>query len=267
MKRSALVLQDLSCFTKASINISLPILESNNIDTAILPLSLLATQSDGFDDFFIKDLGNECEKVLNRFLSLGFHFDGILSSYIANYEQYCLVKKVFESFDSLIVVDPVLGDDLKLYQGFDKENIKIIKSLIPYGDVITPNITEACLLTDYELKESYTKEDIEKIVTILSSLTKAKIVITSVNIEKDKLANVIYDDEIKYISFDKVDASYPGSGDLFSSLLLSFLLNNESLYSSVRRAGSITSECIKYTYESKRERRLGLDIIKALRSN
>ena len=91
MKRSALVLQDLSCFTKASINISLPILESNNIDTAILPLSLLATQSDGFDDFFIKDLGNECEKVLNRFLELGFSFDGILSSYIANYEQYCLV--------------------------------------------------------------------------------------------------------------------------------------------------------------------------------
>ena len=124
MKRSALVLQDLSCFTKASINISLPILESNNIDTAILPLSLLATQSDGFDDFFIKDLGNECEKVLNRFLSLGFSFDGILSSYIANYEQYCIVKKVFESFDSLIVVDPVLGDDLKLYQGFDKKILK-----------------------------------------------------------------------------------------------------------------------------------------------
>ena len=51
-------------------------------------------------------------------------------------------------------------------------------------------------------------------------LTKAKMVITSVNIEKDKLTNVIYDNEIKYISFDKIDASYPGSGDLFSSLLL-----------------------------------------------
>ena len=50
MKKRALVLQDFTAYTKASINISLPVLESLDIDTAVLPLSLLATQSDGFDD-------------------------------------------------------------------------------------------------------------------------------------------------------------------------------------------------------------------------
>lgn len=268
MKKSALVLQDLSAYTKASINISLPILERNNIDTAVLPLSLLATQSDGFENFFIKDLSNECERIINRFLDNNFSFDGILSSYIATKEQFNLVNKVFDNFPSLIIVDPVLGDDLKLYQGFSESHVLLMRELIKKADIITPNITEACLLTNYELKEKYTKKDIQDIILSLRSITTSSIVITSVNIEDDKISNVIFDkDKLDYINLDKIKASYPGSGDLFSSLLLSFVLNNYSIYDGALKAGIITSSCIKYTYESKRERRYGIDIINALRKD
>ena len=266
MKKSALVLQDLSAYTKASINISLPILEKNNIDTAVLPLSLLATQSDGFDNFFIKDLSSECKAIINRFLDNNFSFDGLLSSYIATKEQFKLVNEVFDKFSSLIIVDPVLGDDLKLYQGFDNTHILLMRELIKKADIITPNITEACLLAGYELKEKYSKKDINELISSLRDITTATVVITSACIEDDKITNVIYDkDKLDYISLDKINASYPGSGDLFSSLLLSFILNKYSLYDSALKAAIITSDCIKYTYESKRERRYGIDIINALR--
>ena len=266
MKKSALVLQDFSAYTKASVNISLPILESNNIDTAILPLSLLATQSDGFDNFFIKDLSKECKAIIERFKDNGFTFDGIMSSYIASKEQYNLVNEVFDSFSSFKLVDPVLGDDLKLYQGFDNSHILLMKELIKRADIITPNITEACLLTDYELKNRYSKKEIEKIITKLRAITHSSIVITSVYIDDDKITNVVFDQkDINYITLDRINASYPGSGDLFSSLLLAFILNSNSIIDSAVKAGHITSDCIKYTYLSKRERRYGIDIINALR--
>ena len=266
MKKRALVLQDFTAYTKASINISLPVLESLDIDTAVLPLSLLATQSDGFDNFFIKDLQKECEIIFENFKKNNFSFDAIYSGYLSSFEQYNLAKQIFSTYNCTILVDPVLGDDGKLYQGFDESNILYMKDLIKKANIITPNITEACLITNYPYKSTFSIEDIKIIIDRISDLTSSLVVLTSVCLERGKLANIVYDRKsIKINSFEKINASYPGSGDLFASLLLGFYLNGYDIFQATERAGLLTTSCINYTFLSGRERRLGIDIINALR--
>ena len=124
-----------------------------------------------------------------------------------------------------------------------------------------------------EIKDTINTDEVDVVICPnfvsldrISDLTSSLVVLTSVCLESGKLANIVYDRKsIKINSFEKINASYPGSGDLFASLLLGFYLNGYDIFQATERAGLLTTSCINYTFLSGRERRLGIDIINALR--
>ena len=260
MKKSIIILQDLSCFTKASINISLPLLEAMDIDSAVLPLTLLSTQSDGFEKLYMKDLSKDCSGILSRFAENGFAFNAFLSGYLSASCQYDVALSAMKLLrkDALKVIDPVLGDDGVLYSGFSHKHVSLMRSYIKNASVITPNWTEACLLTG--------KKEVDGILSVFSSLTDASVVITSVPLEKGSVSTVVSGNgDVRVFTQKDLGASVPGSGDLFSACLTGKLLSGMDLFTSAECACRITSDAIERTLRSGRERRFGIDIAGAIR--
>lgn len=260
MKKSIIILQDLSCFTKASINISLPILEAMGADSAVLPLTLLSTQSDGFEKLYVRDLSEECRGVLSMFGENGFTFDAFLSGYLSTPAQYDAALSAMKLLceGAIRVIDPVLGDDGVLYQGFTDEHVKLMRAYIGNATLITPNWTEAMLLTG--------RDDPDSMLSEFSSMTAADVVITSVPLEKGYVSTLVSSEgKVKVFRQKDLKASVPGSGDLFSALLTGRVLSGYDVFSAASDAAAITSGAIERTLLSGRERRFGIDITGAIR--
>ena len=159
MKKSVLAIHDLSCHAASSLSVVLPLLLSAGLDTSFLPSALLSSQSDGFDNLFVRDLSRECDEIMDRWKSYSLHFDCLYTGYLASESQLELVlraRSAFLSPSSLIVTDPVMGDEGKLYQNLGSSHIAMMKSLCRGSSVITPNYTEALLLAGRS--DGYTAE-------------------------------------------------------------------------------------------------------------
>lgn len=262
MEKIALSISDLSCYSKSSLTVTLPVLENMGIETAVLPTALLSTQSDGFDDIYSKDLTKDAEKILEVWTDLDLSFDAIYSSYLSDYRQTKLVENIVERFrrkGGLFLVDPVLGDEGKLYQLLTEDHVSSMKELITFADIITPNFTEAKLLSNGDTVEDVAKN--------LSLMGPEKVCITSIPDNKGNLYNIALENNvIKEFHFKNVNASFPGSGDLFASLLLGFTLNGNDFFTSVEKATHISTDAIKTSFEKNREKRRGISLSEVLKN-
>lgn len=269
--KNALAIHDLSCFSKSSLTVVLPLLEAAGIECAVLPTAVLSTQSDGFEDVFAADCSEACRGIIEKWKCLGFHFDAIYSGYLASDDQQDIVAECISSFSkpaAAVLVDPVLGDNLGLYPGLTDAHISQMRSLVGKATVITPNWTEAQLLLDGRaLFESATIKRAEEYARGLFELSRAAVVITSVPAALGTLVNLAFDGkECRSFSNDMLSPSLPGCGDMFASLLLSLLLDDNSFFVSVRRAGEITTEALRESLRCGREKRMGVLLYPAIRA-
>ena len=271
MKKSVLAIHDLSCHAASSLSVVLPLLLAAGLDTSFLPSALLSSQSDGFDNLFVRDLSCECDEIMERWKSYALHFDCLYTGYLASERQLELVLKARSSFlfpSALIVTDPVMGDEGKLYQNLGVSHIAMMKKLCSGSSVITPNYTEALLLAgkiDGYGGET-TLHDAEELARMLSSECGSSVIITSVPVSGGIYANLACDGtRVRAFTYEDLHAGYPGCGDLFASLLVSFLLNDESFFVSVHKAGEIASYAIRETLKEKKERREGISVSHAVR--
>lgn len=271
MKKSVLAIHDLSCHAASSLSVVLPLLIAAGVETSFLPSALLSSQSDGFDNLYVRDLSDECDEIMKRWMSYPLHFDCLYTGYLASGTQLELVQKARRSFidgSALIVTDPVMGDEGRLYQNLDRSHIKLMKSLCRGASVITPNYTEALLLTGEEkdVKAEITLHEAQDLSFTLYREYGACAVITSLPLAGGCHANMACDGkEARAFSYEELMAHYPGCGDLFSSLLVSFLLSGESFFVSVRKSGEIANYAIKETLREGRERREGVSVSHAVR--
>lgn len=271
MKKSVLAIHDLSCHAASSLSVVLPLLLAAGLDTSFLPSALLSSQSDGFDNLFVRDLSRECDEIMERWKSYSLHFDCLYTGYLASESQLELVLRARSSFlspSALIVTDPVMGDEGKLYQNLGSSHIAMMKSLCRGSSVITPNYTEALLLAGRS--DGYTAEttlhEAEELATRLSSECTSSVVITSIPLSGGIYANLACDGtQVRAFTYENLHASYPGCGDMFASLLVAFLLNDESFFVSVHKAGEIASYAIRETLKEKKERREGVSVSYAVR--
>lgn len=255
-------IHDLSLWSKSSLSVVLPVLEAMNHEVFLLPTMILSTQSDGYPDLLEHDLSSDILPFYERVKSYGYTFDAVYSGYLGNARIVESVRKIMESEACFTLVDPVLGDNGELYQNMGKDNVESILSLVKHADVITPNLTEASILLGKDIKKGYTNRDISILVDGLKMIGPHRGIITSVPLEIGKLANVAYDgDDMRLFAFDDLSVSYPGSGDLFASLFISFFLGDYSFFPSVKMSGEITTRAIRYAKETKRERRLGISLL------
>ncbi len=254
-----LAMHDLSSYGKSSLNVIMPVLEALGSECSALPTAILSTQSDGFDDLYMLDLSDTMRFIFENHKKIGLKFDSLYSGFLGSSTQIKIVEEIIKHYGTFTLVDPVLGDGGKLYQTMNESSVKAMRSLVRIASLITPNYTEALLLTDSESsKDRLTNKDVEKLVAKLKTIGPDKGVITSVPIAMG-MCNVAYSkDDIRLFSFEEIGVSYPGSGDLFASLLLGLTMREYNFFSSVKIATEIASFAIAESNKRARERRRGI---------
>lgn len=263
-QKSVAAIHDISGFGRCSLTVALPILSATGIKTSVIPTAVLSTHTGGFKGNTFHDLTADIEPIAKHWKSEGLHFDAIYTGYLCSPAQVNSVISAIGHIandETLIVVDPVMGDNGYSYSGFLKSFPSYMLRLCQKADIITPNITEACMLAGVPYKQSgYDKEYIESLLLKLHGLTKAKIVLTGVSFEDKRIGAAIFEDgEISYVFAEKLDKSYHSTGDIFASVLTGSVLNGRSLKSSAQIAVNFVSMCIKRTINENTDARFGVN--------
>lgn len=262
-KRVAAI-HDISCFGKCSLTVALPIISAAGIETAVIPTAVLSTHTGGFNGYTVRDLSEDIVPVARHWNSENITVDAVYTGYLCSKQQIYLVleaARLISREDTLLITDPVMADNGKLYKGFDSDYPKYMTELCANADIITPNITEAALMLGVKYREGpYTEDFINSLLERLYLKTHAKIVLTGVYYDNRRIGAAVYDGEKKeYVFSERISASYHGTGDVFASTLTAALLNGRSLKAAAQIAVNFTCACIKRTAENDTDMRYGVN--------
>ncbi len=263
MKR-ILTIQDISCFGKCSITVALPVLSAMGIETVILPTAVLSTHT-MFKNFTVKDLTDQLIPITDHWKSESIHFDAIYTGYLGSAEEIEIVKKIFEEFggeDTKIFIDPVMADNGKMYPAFDETYAALNAKLCGLADIIVPNITEACFMTGIEYKETYDEAYVKELLAGLAKLGAKEVVLTGVSLSEGKTGvyglNTVTGETTIYQN-DRVNASFHGTGDIFSSVLFGAITRGIPMADAFRIAADYTADTIRVTLENPENPWYGVD--------
>lgn len=263
MKR-ILTIQDISCFGKCSITVALPVISAAGVETVILPTAVLSTHT-MFQGFTCKDLMDQLKPITDHWKSQDIHFDAIYTGYLGSEEEIDIVKDIFHDFrtdDTLIFVDPVMGDNGRLYPAFNMDYARKNASLCAEADIIVPNITEACFMTGTKYRETYDESYVRELLSALAGLGAKTVVLTGVSLSEGRTGIYGMDcaagNTFCYQN-DRVDASFHGTGDLFSSASAAAITLGLSHYDAFRIAADYTAETIRVTLDSPDKPWYGVD--------
>lgn len=246
------VINDFSGFGRCSIAVALPIISTLKIQCCPLPTSIFSNHT-GFDSFFFDDYTDKMPLYINEWKKLGLQFDGITSGFLGSKKQIEIVTQFFKDFktkENIIIVDPVMGDYGKIYATYTKEMCEETKKLVQYADIITPNITELCILTDTPYQEKWKISELEKMTEELAEKGPEKIVVTGI-VQKEFIANFCYEKgkSPKILRCHRVGTQRSGTGDVFSSIIAADAVNQVPFDKSVKKASNFIKKCILKSIE------------------
>lgn len=265
MKR-IVTIQDISCLGKCSLTLALPIISAMGIETSIIPTAVLSAHTI-FEGHTFKDLTEDIPSIGEHWKKEGFTFDAIYTGYLGSEEQIDIMLDFFSDFkneNNFILVDPVMADGGELYDNFDDKFPSKMRKLCAKADVITPNLTEACLLTDSEYKKDYDEKYIDGIISKLSDIGAKNIVLKGVDLNGKYGIICQSGKERHYITHEKLSGTFYGTGDIFASVLTGAITRGESIYEATNTAAEFTLECIKATVKDKDKRFYGVNFEEAL---
>ena len=268
--KNILIINDMPGYGKVALAAMLPILSNLGHSVYNLPTALVSNTLD-YGKFTILDTTDYMVKSIAVWKELGFQFDCITTGFLASAAQVGIIRDFIASQkrDGLLVMtDPIMGDDGKLYNGVTEETIENMRRLIGVADVIVPNLTEAQFLTGLcEGQETLTQEEARRILDRLLEYGPRSAIITS-GVEQESGRHVVwgYDGatgEYFTIPFRFIKVHFPGTGDMFSAILLGELLKGKGLQPSVKRAMDVLERLI-FLEQDEIEKNKGIRIEKFL---
>lgn len=262
---------DLSGMGRVSLTVVIPILSSMGFQACPLPTAVLSNHTQ-YPDFSFLDLTDEMPKIIKEWERLGVEFDAIYTGYLGSPRQARIVSGFINDFrraDSLVVVDPVLGDNGRLYTTFDETMVKEMQHLITEADVITPNLTELFYMLDLPYKEENSDEELKHYLRCLSDKGPQIVIVTSVPVlaEPHKTSVYAYNrvgNRYWKITCPYLPAHYPGTGDTFTSVITGSLLQGDSLPIALDRATQFILQGIRATFGYEYDNRDGILLEKVL---
>jgi len=261
-------IHDLSGFGRCSLTVIMPILSAMGLQVCPIPTAILSTHTGGFSNMVFKDLTDYISPCYKHYKSLGIEFDSIYSGFLASSAQIDCCLEFFNGYpNALKVVDPVMGDNGKPYKTYTNELCSRVGELCDVADIITPNLTEAAIL----LKENYTPYLTRKTAREwLKRLCEyAKITVITGVVMHDKAYNIGFDretGELWQTGYVQIPAHYPGTGDIFTSVLTGVLLSGNDLQTAIKRATKFSQSTVKVSYEEGCEPRNGVVFERLLRN-
>lgn len=235
-----LLINDMAGYGKVALSVMIPVFSHLKYETFNLPTALVSNTLD-YGQFDILDTTEYMRNTLSVWKNLSFSFDAVCTGFIVSEKQSALVYeycKEQRKNGTLVFVDPIMGDDGKRYNGVTDESVMYMRKLCSTADVIVPNITEACFLSGHNVKQSYTETDIETIAEQLHMLGAKAVVITSTNIDGQMFTAVKASpyDSLVLIPYEEITVRFPGTGDIFMSIVVGHYLRSGKLSKSVETA-------------------------------
>lgn len=268
MKRIVSI-QDISCLGKCSLTVALPIISAMGVECSIVPTAVLSTHT-MFQNFTCKDLTDQIGPIADHWKSENIVFGAIYTGYLASKEQIgdvCAFFDTFKTKDNLIVVDPVMADNGKLYPAFGPDFPAEMAKVCAKADLIVPNLTEASLLTGLPYRTEYDEAYIREMLQALAKLGPRYVALTGVSFEKGRLGVMYYDREKnEYGSYfaEHLPASFHGTGDVFASTCVGALMRGLPLGDALALAADYTVECIRLTLASPEAKWYGVEFESAI---
>ena len=249
-----LVFNDYCVVGNMALKANISVLTQNGHEVFGLPTKIFSSNMSYKDyiSFYMPNFSEIVKKVFGI-----KKVDAIYIGFIDNDEVFVIIKEILQNFKGKVILDPILGDNGIKYSGTTAKQISFYRELLNFADIVTPNLTEAILLTEYnKIFSEIKKEDVEKIASNLLEMGAKQIIIKS--FEKNDILNTLYISEtsIKWFESEKIDIKICGTGDVFSSLVASELVKGEKLENSIDKIQNLIAENIK-----KQEKQDGLNEI------
>ena len=254
--KKILTIQDISCVGQCSLTVALPILSACGLETCILPSAVLSTHTAGFSGYTFRDLTDDMPAIKNHWVKENIQFAAVYTGYLGSTKQIDYVVDIYNETakenGGLLIVDPAMADNGKLYPGFDDVFVEAMKVLCGKADYVVPNLTEACFLTGVEYKTSYDRAYIDEILEKLTALGCKNVIFTGVSYQEGKTGIVVYENgQYSYYEHDFLPNSCHGTGDIYASAFVGALVRGKSAYEAAKVAADYTVECIKATAEEE----------------
>ena len=246
-------IQDISGFGRCSLTVVLPVLSAMGSQCCpLLTASLSAhTAFPPSDKATFLDLTGQMERTTAHWAELGVTFDAIYSGFLGSADQIRIIERFYQQFrgeHTRVLVDPVMGDHGKPYRTYTPELCAQMRQLAEQADCITPNWTEAALLLDEDYADCPTEEDgIRSWLERLSLGGKRSVVLTGVSLTEGQIGAGYFDRITGTTGFamaHQEPAHFPGTGDLFASVLLGALMRGDELPGSVEQAVDFVQRCV-----------------------
>ena len=259
MKKVALI-NDLSGFGKCSLTAAIPVISVMGVQACPLPTAVLSAQT-GFQDYFYDDCTDKMDSFTDHWKQMDVHFDGIYSGFLAHPRQ---IKKVlyfleqFQGKNTLFLADPIMGDHGNAFGMFNEDFLLKMRELTARANVITPNLTELCLVADADYAELIThcqeQDYLQRIKAICEKLlAKASreqiIIVTGIlrtKAEKEYIGNlaVSYREEF-YLETPYTGISFSGTGDLYASTIIGSLVKGHTIQAAMEKAACFLQTAIE----------------------
>lgn len=266
MTPRAAAIHDMSGFGRCSLTVAIPILSAMGVQCCPLPTAFLSTHTGGFTGFTFLDMTEEMPKVAAHWKSLDLRFDAIYSGFLGSEAQIDIVEDIIRAFrtpDTVVVIDPVMGDDGAAYQTYTPAMCAGMARLAELADVITPNLTEAAFLLGMDYGDLPRGEaGLRQIVRELSMEGKRSVALTGASLAPGKTGAMCFDaatGETEAVQTDFIAHPLHGTGDVFASVLTGGLVKGKPLTEAAREAVEFIRACAVRTVEQNLPMREGVD--------
>ena len=241
------VINDFSGFGRCSIAVALPLISHLGLQCCPLPTAIFSNHT-GFSSYYFEDCTESMAPYMAEWKKLELEFEGILTGFLGSAQQIGLVEDFLTDFTAArttVIIDPVMGDYGRPYATYTPELCREMKRLVRYADVLTPNLTEACILLDRPYRNRFSQAELEDMAGRLCDQGPEKVVFTGVD-RGTFLENYCYERGKggAVVRTRRVAPQRSGTGDVFSSIVAAGVVQGVSFPKSVRTAADFIKRCL-----------------------
>lgn len=265
MSKKIAIINDISGYGRCSTSVILPIVSHLGVQGCALPTALFSNHT-GFPSFFCQDFTSHMPAYIREWEKLHLEFDGIMTGFLGSARQISIVEDFFKTFrteKTHVLVDPVMGDNGRIYPTYTEKLCRDMRRLIAYADIITPNLTEACFLTGTPYRESgWRRSELDEMARKLLDMGARQLVITGIKMGRDSIGNVIAKQGSQQTIYQRqlqVEQTRSGTGDVFASVLGADAVNGVDFVYSCQRASRFVRQCLNETNKQETALNTGID--------
>lgn len=247
------VIQDISGYGRCSMAVAMPVISAMQVQCCMVPTAIFSNHT-AFPNYYFDDYTDRMPEYIENWKKLSLRFDGIYCGFLGSIRQIEIVSDFIREFrteQTQVIVDPVMGDHGRAYATCTPDLCKEMKKLVSCADIVTPNLTEACILTEIPFRSSgWKKKEIEKLADAIHEMGPKQVVLTGIR-QGEYIANFVSDnrENRQFIRTQKVGTERCGTGDLFASIVAADAVNGVPFGESVKKASQFIRRCIVKSME------------------